>query len=174
MTKTPVSNAESVGPPSVPPLAADLDTGLRRLKLAAVRLSAPEVLITAKTQRWTPEEVLRTLIERELVARDASNIVNRRKAAHSRTHDVGVVRRGRLLDPNEGVRLPRKSGMDSRTTESGHDRAPPAAVSLTPSSDWEPPRSTPATKSATSAPPTSSKPSTAVWPRTPSARSSNP
>jgi DNA replication protein DnaC len=82
MTKTPpVSLVKPVAPPSIPPLAADLDAGLRRLKLAAVRRSAPEVLITAKTQRWTPEEVLRTLVETELAARDASNVVNRLKAA---------------------------------------------------------------------------------------------
>ena len=54
---------------------------MRRLKLAAVRRTAPEVLITAKTQRWTPEEVLRTLVETELAARDASNVVNRIKVA---------------------------------------------------------------------------------------------
>ena len=77
----PMTDAEPVAPPSVPPLVADLDAGLRRLKLAAVRRTAPEVLITAKTQRWTPEEVLRTLVETELAARDASNIVNRLKAA---------------------------------------------------------------------------------------------
>ncbi|ABM14674.1 hypothetical protein Mvan_3895 [Mycolicibacterium vanbaalenii PYR-1] len=82
MTKKPsITDTEPVAPPSVPPLAADLDAGLRRLKLAAVRRTAPEVLITAKTQRWTPEEVLRTLIETELAARDASNVVNRLKAA---------------------------------------------------------------------------------------------
>ncbi len=81
MTKTPPLTAvEPVAPPSVPPLEADLDAGLRRLKLAAVRRTAPEVLITAKTQRWTPEEVLRTLVETELAARDASNVVNRLKA----------------------------------------------------------------------------------------------
>ena len=33
----------------------------------------PELLLTAKTQRWTPEEVLRTLVEAEITARDASN-----------------------------------------------------------------------------------------------------
>ncbi|MDV6233734.1 IS21-like element helper ATPase IstB [Rhodococcus sp. NPDC080181] len=71
----------TAAPQSVPELAADLDAGLRRLKLAAIRRTAPEVLLTAKTQRWTPEEVLRTLIESELAARDASNIVNRLKAA---------------------------------------------------------------------------------------------
>lgn len=68
-------------PLAVPVLAADLDAGLRRLKLAAIRRAAPEVLLTAKTQRWTPEEVLRTLVETELAARDASNVVNRLKAA---------------------------------------------------------------------------------------------
>ncbi len=82
MTKTaPMTVTEPVAPLSVPPLAADLDAGLRRLKLAAVRRMAPEVLITAKTQRWTPEEVLRTLVETELAARDASNVVNRLKSA---------------------------------------------------------------------------------------------
>jgi len=42
-----------------PALPADLTAGLRRLKLAAMRELAPELLRTAKTQRWTPEEVLR-------------------------------------------------------------------------------------------------------------------
>ena len=46
-----------------PPLAPDLAAGLRRLKLAAIRQLAPELLITARTQRWAPEELLRTLIE---------------------------------------------------------------------------------------------------------------
>lgn len=75
------SKTKTVPPQSVPALAADLDAGLRRLKLAAIRRTAPEVLLTAKTQRWTPEEVLRTLVETELAARDASNIVNRLKVA---------------------------------------------------------------------------------------------
>jgi DNA replication protein DnaC len=64
-----------------PPLAADLTAGLRRLKLAAMRQLAPELLITAKTQRWAPEELLRTLIDAELAARDASNARTRMKSA---------------------------------------------------------------------------------------------
>jgi len=56
-----------------PPLAADLAAGLRRLKLAAIRRLAPELLVTARTQRWNPEEFLRTLIEAEICARDESN-----------------------------------------------------------------------------------------------------
>jgi DNA replication protein DnaC len=64
-----------------PALPADLTAGLRRLKLGAMRQLAPEVLLTAKTQRWAPEEVLRTLIEAEIASRDASNTRARLKAA---------------------------------------------------------------------------------------------
>jgi DNA replication protein DnaC len=64
-----------------PALAPDLLEGLRRLKLAAMRVLAPELLLTAKTQRWAPEEFLRTLIEAELAARDASNARTRLKTA---------------------------------------------------------------------------------------------
>lgn len=66
---------------SAPPLPADITAGLRRLKLAAMRQLAPELLITAKTQRWAPEELLRTLIEAEITARDASNARTRMKTA---------------------------------------------------------------------------------------------
>jgi DNA replication protein DnaC len=64
-----------------PVLAPDLVDGLRRLKLAAMRQLAPELLITAKTQRWAPEELLRTLVEAEISARDASNARTRMKSA---------------------------------------------------------------------------------------------
>ena len=64
-----------------PVLPADLTAGLRRLKLAAMRQLAPELLLTAKTQRWAPEEVLRALVEAEVAARDASNERARLKAA---------------------------------------------------------------------------------------------
>ena len=62
-------------------LAPDLTDALKRLKLRAFRQLAPEVLQTAKTQRWAPEEVLRTLIEAEIAARDESNLRNRLRAA---------------------------------------------------------------------------------------------
>jgi DNA replication protein DnaC len=64
-----------------PALPADLEDGLRRLKLAAMRRLSPELLVTAKTQRWAPEEFLRTLIDAEITARDAANARNRLKAA---------------------------------------------------------------------------------------------
>ena len=66
---------------SPPTLDADLEACLKRLKLAAMRRLAPELLVTARTQRWRPEELLRTLIEAEIAAREASNTAGRRKAA---------------------------------------------------------------------------------------------
>ncbi|MEU8059651.1 IS21-like element helper ATPase IstB [Microbispora bryophytorum] len=66
---------------AAPALPADLDAALRRLKLAAIRRLAPELLVTARTQRWNPEEFLRTLIDAELAARDESNARTRMKAA---------------------------------------------------------------------------------------------
>jgi DNA replication protein DnaC len=64
-----------------PALPADLAAGLRRLKLAEIRRLAPELLVVAKTQRWSPEDFLRTLVEAEVAARDASNARARLKAA---------------------------------------------------------------------------------------------
>lgn len=64
-----------------PPLAADLTEGLRRLKLGTMRRLAPELLVTAKTQRWSPEEFFRTLLTAEITARDESNTRARLKAA---------------------------------------------------------------------------------------------
>lgn len=68
--------------PTTPPhLGPDLEAGLRRLKLAAIRREAPDVLLTAKTQRWAPEETLRVLVDLEVTARDHSNTRTRMKAA---------------------------------------------------------------------------------------------
>lgn len=62
-------------------LAPDLERGLKRLKLRAVRTLAPEVLQTAKVQRWAPEELLRTLVEAEIGARVAANLRARLRSA---------------------------------------------------------------------------------------------
>ena len=66
---------------SAPPLPADLAAGLKRLKLAAMRRLAPELLVTARTQRWKPEELLRTLVEAEITSRDESNTRTRLRTA---------------------------------------------------------------------------------------------
>jgi len=65
-----------------PPLTPELVAGLRRLKLATIRAQAAEVLQTARTQRWPPEDVLRTLVAAEITARDQTNQRLRLKAAN--------------------------------------------------------------------------------------------
>lgn len=54
---------------------------LRRLKMPYVRRAAPEVLATARAQRWDPAEVLKVLLEEEVAGRDRSGAEGRLKAA---------------------------------------------------------------------------------------------
>jgi DNA replication protein DnaC len=59
--------------PAVMALEDELVMGLRRLKLRRMRQLAPELCVTARTQRWRPEEFLRVLVSEECAARDESN-----------------------------------------------------------------------------------------------------
>jgi DNA replication protein DnaC len=68
------------------PLDAELEAGLRRLKLRRVRELAPELLQTARTQRWPPEELLAVLVREEIAARERSNLANRLRAAQFPGH----------------------------------------------------------------------------------------
>jgi DNA replication protein DnaC len=66
---------------SAPPIPDELDRLLRRMRLPYLRRSAPDVLATARAQRWDPAEVLRVLINEEVVGRDAATRRMRRKTA---------------------------------------------------------------------------------------------
>lgn len=67
--------------PEAPPLPEDLEALLRRLRLPHIRRAAPEVLATARAQRWEPAEVLRNLLGEELAGRERSSLATRRAAA---------------------------------------------------------------------------------------------
>jgi DNA replication protein DnaC len=67
--------------PTPPPLADDLDALLRRLRLPHIRRAAPEVLATARAQRWDPMEALKALLIEELTGRERSALATRRKTA---------------------------------------------------------------------------------------------
>lgn len=54
---------------------------LKALRLPHMRRHAPDVLTTAKAQRWEPAEVVRALLAEELAGRNASSINTRRNAA---------------------------------------------------------------------------------------------
>jgi DNA replication protein DnaC len=69
-------------PAAAPALPDDLDKLLRRMRLPYLRAAAPDVIATAKAQRWDPAEVLRVLINEEVIGRDAATRRMRRKTAN--------------------------------------------------------------------------------------------
>ena len=157
---------------TAPALAADLDSGLRRLKLGTMRRMAPELMVTAKTQRWSPEEFLRTLLDAEITSRDESNARARMKAA---AFPVSKRSRSSTSPPPRSRRRPlttwpRWNGSGPRRTTAPSAR--PGQGNPTAWSRSASPPSRPVARSATSPPPSSSRPSTAAWPTTPSAASS--
>ena len=66
---------------SAPPLPTELEDLLRRLRLPHIRRHAPEVVATAKAQRWEPAEVLKALFAEEVAGRERSALATRRAAA---------------------------------------------------------------------------------------------
>jgi DNA replication protein DnaC len=70
-----------MSPPTPPPVPAELDRLLRRMRLPYLRAAAPEVLATARAQRWDPAEVLKVLLTEEVTGRDAATRRMRRKHA---------------------------------------------------------------------------------------------
>jgi DNA replication protein DnaC len=67
--------------PTAPALDAELEALLRRMRLPHIRRVAPEVLATARAQRWDPAEVVRVLMIEEVAGRDRSSTATRRAAA---------------------------------------------------------------------------------------------
>jgi DNA replication protein DnaC len=67
--------------PEPPPLDSEIETLLRRLRLPHIRRCSPEVIATARAQRWEPAEVLKALLSEELAGRERSALATRRKAA---------------------------------------------------------------------------------------------
>ncbi|MEO6205494.1 MAG: IS21-like element helper ATPase IstB [Mycobacteriales bacterium] len=67
--------------PSAPALPEDLELLLRGLRLPHIRRHAPDVLATAKAQRWEPAEVLKALLTEEAAGRARSALATRRTAA---------------------------------------------------------------------------------------------
>lgn len=66
---------------SAPPLPDELTALLKRMRLPYLRAAAPDVLATAKAQRWDPTELLRVLLAEEVRGRDQATKAMRRKTA---------------------------------------------------------------------------------------------
>jgi len=67
--------------PTPPPLPAEVEQLLRRMRLPHIRRVAPEVIATARSQRWEPVEVLRVLLSEEVAGRERSALATRRSTA---------------------------------------------------------------------------------------------
>lgn len=67
--------------PAAPPVPAEVEALMRRMRLPYLRKAAPDVLATARAQRWDPAEVLRVLLAEEVTGRDAATRRMRRRAA---------------------------------------------------------------------------------------------
>ena len=80
-TTTTATGPPPVGIPTAPPLPDDVHALLRRLRMPHTRAAAPDVLATARAQRWEPVEVLRALFTAEVAGRDRSSLATRRARA---------------------------------------------------------------------------------------------
>ena len=69
-------------PPAPPPIPSELEAVLRRMRFPYLRDAAPEVLATARAQRWDPAEVVRILLETEIAGRSAATKRSHRKQAN--------------------------------------------------------------------------------------------
>jgi DNA replication protein DnaC len=67
---------------TAPDAGAEVERLCRRLRLPYIRRAAPDVLLTAKAQRWDPAETLRVLLAAEEEGRDRSTTETRRRRAH--------------------------------------------------------------------------------------------
>ncbi|MCX5345865.1 hypothetical protein [Streptomyces atratus] len=95
-------------------LPEELDRLMRRVRLPCMRKAAPDVLATARAQRWDPAEVLRLLIAEEVTGRDAAT---RRLRRHSR-----------FPSPTSAVRGTIPAGAGSSRAGAGAPRSSPSPL----------------------------------------------
>ena len=119
--------------PAPPPLPDELDRLARRLRLPYLRKAAPEVLATARAQRWDPAEVVRVLLVEEAAGRDKATIRMRRRASGlpaGKTFDVWDQARLRRSRPPPSTRSGRWNGSAGPRTSASADPAAPARSHL--------------------------------------------
>jgi DNA replication protein DnaC len=66
---------------AAPPLPVEVEQLMRQLKMPYARGLAPELLATAKAQRWEPVEIVKALLVEEVAGRGRSMLAQRRKTA---------------------------------------------------------------------------------------------
>ena len=97
-------SAPVAGVPVAPPLPADLEALLRRMRLPYMRTAAPDILATARAQRWDPAEVVKALLVEEVTGRERSALATRRTAAGfptGKTFDAWQPTASSIPDPTQ-------------------------------------------------------------------------
>ena len=64
-------------PAPAPPLPAELESLMRQLKMPHARALAPELIATARAQRWEPAEVIKALFVEEVSQRQSRRVLVR-------------------------------------------------------------------------------------------------
>lgn len=126
----------SVRTKTAPPLPEDLTAVLTRMRLPYLRALAPEVLATARAQRWDPAEVLRVLISEEIRGRDEATRRMRRKAAGlpaGKTFDSWRETDSSIPPATQTGLAPSSGSVGTRTSPSPDPRAPARPTSPKPS-----------------------------------------
>lgn len=93
-------SSQATGSASPPPASGQPTEEMlrlaRRLRMPYLRQHAPDVLATARAQRWDPAEVLRVLLAEEITGRDEATIrVRAATAEHDDVDHGGGVEAGR-------------------------------------------------------------------------------
>ena len=65
---------------------------MRRMRLPYLRQAAPDVLATARAQRWDPAEVVRVLLAEEIRGRDQATRTSRRCSGRWRSFPISAAR----------------------------------------------------------------------------------
>ena len=147
--QTPQPTARHDRTPTAPALPAELETLLRRMRLPYLRAAAPDVLATANAQRWDPAEVLRVLVDEEVIGRDARHPPD----ATQKPRRSPPAKRSRTWRPDESSiptthpTGPVHPGMDRPGRESRRRRTLGHRQSPTSSKRSPRPRSTPTSES---------------------------
>jgi DNA replication protein DnaC len=92
---------------AAPALPDELTVLLKRMRLPYVRAAAPDVLATAKAQRWDPAEVLRVLLIEEVKGRDDATRRMRRRSAGFPTRKTF----GSWREVDSSIPAPTQSGL---------------------------------------------------------------
>ena len=78
---------------ATPALPVEIEQLMRQLKMPYARTLAPELLATAKAQRWEPVDVVRALLVEEVAGRGRSMLASRRTAAAASEEDLAAARK---------------------------------------------------------------------------------